>query len=143
MAVGFLLAVQAKADPVLLGSIGPDCGSCQGATYSLFSLGTVVAGTTDILYRIDTTGYTGTGTFIDAAGIKVLPSMTGTTLVSAPGGVGNWTLVLGTLNAGGCKDISSDPFACADDTVVGLGGHAAVVGCPPRSMLSLMAKGIP
>ena len=94
---GFLLAtifvsVQAvKADP-----IGPNCGTCQGSIYSLINLGTTVAGTTDILFRIDTSGYTGTGTFIDSVAFKVLDSMTGTSLLAAPGGFANWTIVGGT-----------------------------------------------
>ena len=109
----------AKADPV-----GPICyddaspaeDMCLGSIYSLINLGTVVAGTTDILYRIDTSGYTGDGEYIDAVAIKVLSNMTGTTLVSAPGGAANWVLVIGSLNNNeGCTENDGDPFACARD----------------------------
>lgn len=130
----FVGAQASKADPIG----GPDnvygCieDTCQGSTYWLFNIGSNVAGTTDILYRIDTSTYTGVGTYIDAAAIKVLPHMTGTTLVDAPGGVANWALVLGGLNNGGCDGTSPDDFACADDLAVmsisSDAGHAPVGG---------------
>ena len=127
----FLFALVGRADPIGpncdTDGVGPDEDTCQGSIYTLLLFSTDLdAGTTDFLFRIDTSGYTGGGTFIDAVAIKVLSSMTGTTLLSAPGGVGNWTLVLSTLNASGCSGPPADPFACADDNVAGVGGHAPV-----------------
>ena len=141
-AVGLLVAAlfvgaqAAKADPIG-GTDNLNCPeeSCQGSTYWLLNLGTVVSDTTDILYRIDTSTYVSDGpqgTFIDAAAIKVLTHMTGTTLVDAPGGVGNWSLILGGLNDSGCDGTSGDAFACADDLAVmstsSSVGHAPVGG---------------
>lgn len=119
LATLFVGAQAAKADPIggpndIYGCEGD---SCQGSTYWLLNLGTVVSNTTDILYRIDTSTYTGSGTFIDAAAIKVLSSMASFSLVGAPGGVGSWAVVLGGINASGCSG-DGGGFGCADDLAI-------------------------
>ncbi len=135
---GWLVAGPAVADPIG----GPDdifgCGggTCQGATYTLQS-GTVLPDA-DLLHEtfritltIDTSTYIGGGIAIDAAAIKVSPSVFDSVLVDAPkadgspGGVANWDLVPGGINAGGCSG-SGGGFDCADWVALGVG--AAVGG---------------
>lgn len=98
--------------------IGPDCPTCQGSVYDLVFDPTPVGTTADsnifrITLRIDTTGYTGTGVRIDDVAFKVSPNLNGQTLLDAPGGVENWTSVLGGISAAGCQGNSSNGFACA------------------------------
>src|SRR5262245_58445016 len=74
-------------------SIGPVCGTCQGSIYTLDDGGAPTSSTaTDetwrITYTINTSGYNGTGTRLDTAALKVSSTLTRTSLVSAPGGVG-------------------------------------------------------
>ena len=129
--VGLLLyAGLASAD-----SIGPTCGSCQGSIYTLSYSGIALPDadplheTFRITFTIDTTGYTGTGVGIDAVAIKVSSSVVSSSLFAAPnadgtpGGVANWTLVAGGINAGGCSG-SGGGFDCADWTATATGGAA-------------------
>lgn len=121
---------QANATP-----IGPDCPTCQGSIYSLTFDGSALADsdpdheTYRITYTIDTTGYSSSGptpgAAIDAAAIKVSSSLVDASLFSAPGGTGNWDLILGGINASGCSG-SGGGFVCADWT--GSGPGAAVGG---------------
>lgn len=116
MGTGSLLA-----DP-----IGPDCGTCQGSIYTLsyledpvgtFTLpDTTVGNIWQITLSIDTSGYTGGGSYIDTVAIKASNSVEidESELVSAPGGVANWTLEFGGLNADGCSGAGSG-FACSMD----------------------------
>ena len=138
--------VLAKADP-----IGPDCATCQGSTYWLLDLlGSPSPGFTDIVFRIDTSTYSGSATTvaIDAVSIKVLGDMAGTTLVDAPGGVSKWTLyfkpVSNSSDAVGCGTTgTSTPWACADDASLpydaGIGGILEwvfrVPGPPPEGWI--------
>ncbi len=105
-----------SADP-----IGPDCTSCDGGIYTLSYNGTALSDldplheTFRITLSADTSGVTGvvpTATAIDAAAIKVSSSVFAASLFSAPGGLGNWTLLAGGINAGGC-DGSGAGFECA------------------------------
>lgn len=114
-------------------SIGPVCTSCQGGIYTL-TYDTSVSPLLDsdpanetfrITYSIDTSGYSGGGAAIDAAAIKVSSSSLGATLFAAPGGTGNWTVLPGGINAGGC-DTNGGGFNCADWVASGAG--AAVGG---------------
>ena len=126
-----LLAIgsQASADP-----IGLNCGTCQGSIYTLTYDGTALPDldplkeTFRITLTIDTTGYTGGGGFIDSAAIKVSSSSSGASLFNAPGGVGNWSLVTGGINANGCSG-SGGGFNCANwttsSTGVAVGGILA------------------
>jgi hypothetical protein len=108
------------ADP-----IGPDCTTCQGSIYLLQydpnNTGTdPVTGDSiyDVFLTIDTTTYdfVTDGNFIDSVSIKISDSVDVATssLVSAPGGAGAWTLQFGGINAGGCDGAGSG-FICASD----------------------------
>jgi hypothetical protein len=52
---------------------------------------------------------------IDAVAIKVSAAVSASSLFAAPGGIGNWAIVLGGINAGGCSGAGGG-FACADLT---------------------------
>jgi hypothetical protein len=110
-------ALALMTTPSYADSIGPNCGTCQGSIYTLqWALESTSGGnsTYDITYTIDTSGYNAGGLYIDSAAIKVsssVPSAT-TTLDGAPGGIGNWTVVDGGINAGGC-DGQGSGFECA------------------------------
>jgi hypothetical protein len=119
------------AMPSFADSIGPNCGTCQGSIYTLqYALETTSGGnsTYDITYTIDTSGYTGGGTNLDSAAIKVSSSVVGTTVLdSAPGGISNWTVIDGGINAGGC-DGSGAGFECASASPTAVGSFDAVGG---------------
>jgi hypothetical protein len=106
------------ADPI--GGVGSSCGSCQGSIYWLEynPANTQTIGTEkiyDVFLTIDTTHYSGTGSYIHAVAVKVASSdvIGDSSLVSAPS-PGPWTLHDGGLNAGGCSG-SGSGFICADD----------------------------
>jgi hypothetical protein len=116
-------------------TIGPSCGTCQGSTYTLTVVGFTGGSTTDtvqVRYDINTSGYNGGGAFLDEVAFKVSSSVLSSTLLSAPGGLGNWNLVPGGINADGCSG-SGSGFECADAVAYGLG--AAVGGSTPLSWL--------
>jgi len=111
-------------------SFGPDCGSgnCFGSIYtlttSLFS-STATTQTYDALLSINTAGYNGPGTGLDAAAVKIVApenfiSVTGFNLTStfgAPSFVG--------LSANGCSG-GSGGFTCTQSS--NLGGVAVPNG---------------
>jgi len=78
-----------------------------------------------ITLDVDTSGYTGGGSFLDQVAVKVSSSLLGASLVGAPGGVANWNLSPGGINASGCSG-SGSGFECADSVV--LNGSNAVPG---------------
>ena len=128
VAIVLACSSSAKAD-----SIGPNCGTCQGSIYTLTYDPTPVLTTAttqvfQVTLTIDTTGYNGGGTFIDSVAVKVAPDVfaTNSALVSAPGGVGQWNLIVGGINASGCALNPNNGFECAKDTVSGTGGAAPV-----------------
>src|SRR3974377_1925647 len=97
--------------------IGPNCGTCQGSTYEITYSGSPISSTPttetfEITYTIDTTGYNGGGTHLDQVPLKVSSSITSGTLVSAPGGVGDWNVIMGGINASGCS-MAGSGFDCA------------------------------
>ena len=107
-----------------------NCGTCQGSTYLLQydPTKTITSGGVsiyDVFLTIDPSQYNGGGLYINSVAIKIASQEngTGTSLVNAPSGAGNWTLELGGLNAGGCNGNGSG-FICAQD------GHTAPV--PPN-----------
>ena len=109
--LGFLAASSAEATP-----IGPACGTCQGAIYDLTYSGSPIATTATtetfrITYTIDTTGYNGPGTYLDAVALKVASSFVDATLVSAPNGPAAWTQLFGGLANAGCTG-SGSGFDC-------------------------------
>ena len=63
---------------------------------------------------IDSTGYTGNGSFIDTVSIKVLNSATSVDLTAAPGGTGAWAEQTGGQNSNGCDGHGSG-FVCAQN----------------------------
>jgi hypothetical protein len=132
---GWLVAGAVWADP-----IGPDCGTCDGGIYTLEYSGSALPDadplheTFRITLTIDTSGVSGvvpTAVAIDAAAIKVSSSTFASSLFDAPdasgnpGGVADWNLVPGGINAGGCSG-SGSGFDCADWIAVGNG--AAIGG---------------
>ncbi len=115
-----LLAGIASADP-----IGPDCGTCQGSLYTLTYSGSPISTTSTtetfrITLTIDTSGYSGGGSFLDTVAIKVSSMLVSASLFDAPGGVGAWTEVMGGLNASGCSG-SGSGFDCAGANSTGVG----------------------
>jgi hypothetical protein len=98
------------------------CPSCQGATYQLQynSANTkTIGGETiyDVFLTINTSGYNGGGGYIRDVSIKISDSedISNSSIVSAPGGSGFWTLEAGGLNAGGC-DGNGNGYICAKDS---------------------------
>ena len=128
MAISILVALLAIGTQASADTIGPVCTnlSCQGSFYTLSYSGTalpdadVLHETFRITLTIDTSGYSGGGGYIDAAAIKVSSSVFSSSLFAAPGGVGNWVLVPGGINAGGCSGNGSG-FDCADWVASGPG----------------------
>lgn len=119
----------ANADPIG-GPSNLNCtdNSCQGATYTLTYSGSPLpdADPTHETFRvtltIDTSTYTGGGGFIDTVAVKVVNSLTGGSVFSAPTGTGNWSaLAINTgLNANGCSG-GGGGFGCTEYTGVGAG----------------------
>ena len=116
--VVFGLGVSASAS-----SIGPACGTCQGSTYSIATttvtpiLTTASTETWDVAYTIDTSGYSGGGTHLNQVALKVSSSIISGSLVSAPGGTGDWNVIMGGINASGCS-MAGSGFDCASATSV-------------------------
>jgi hypothetical protein len=107
-----LVGGSASADP-----IGPDCSTCQGSIYTLDYGGAPISTTADtgtfrITLTIDTSGYNGGGTKLNAVAVKVSSMLVGMSLYDAPGGAGAWTTWMGGLNANGCSG-SGTGFDCA------------------------------
>lgn len=134
----FVVAIAAvTASAASAGTIGPTCSTCQGSVYTLTNLGLAPIdlspsdGSFDtyrIALTIDTSGYTGGGSDIDQVAIKVASSVDKAVLESAPGGVSDWTLQSGGLNANGCSG-SGSGFECSN-WVIGSPSGAAVNGSP-------------
>jgi PEP-CTERM motif len=107
------LVDSARADP-----IGPDCSTCQGSIYTLLNMGEVSSTATTETFQIqllvDTSGYNGGGSALDAVSVKVAPNDATATIVSAPGGAGAWTETDGGLNANGCSGAGGG-FVCAQN----------------------------
>lgn len=128
VASGLLLglgAQQAAADP-----IGPDCDTCQGATYTLESF-LLNDNATEDLYAIrltmNTAGLTTApdpAVAIDSVAIKTTAQsdawIGGLNLIAAPGGPASWNQLPGGLSAGGC-DGSGSGFFCEDWVGAGVG----------------------
>jgi len=107
-----VVGAPASADP-----IGPSCGTCQGSIYALEYSGTPISTTSTtetfrITLTIDTSGYNGGGTLLNAVSVKVSSMLVGMSLFDAPGGAGSWTTWMGGLNANGCSG-SGSGFDCA------------------------------
>jgi hypothetical protein len=120
------MSVVANAD-----TIGPNCATCNGATYTLTYNPTPVASdsttqTFEFFYNIDVNGFNaaalGSTVYLEAVAVK--PSndiLDPSTMAFAPGGVGDWSnpLITGSLNANACSDNSGNAFACAQAVSLG------------------------
>ena len=105
-------------------TIGPDCESCYGATYSLTGSLLTSNATTEtwrILYEINTTGYNRGGStpvpddYISAVAVKVSSSLVAVLNFSGPAG---WTTPVemnSGLNNSGCSG-SGGGWICAETT---------------------------
>jgi len=115
----------AFADPIG-GPNDPPCATCFGSVYTL----EYVADTNDPLHftislTIDTSDYSGAGSFISAVSIKVASQIEATSgLTTPPPGTGTWTDAFGQVNSatGDCSGGGSG-WLCASST-----DNLAVVG---------------
>ncbi|MCX5846416.1 MAG: PEP-CTERM sorting domain-containing protein [Deltaproteobacteria bacterium] len=122
------------ADPI--GGSYPCTGnSCEGAMYTLSYSGSALSDS-DLLHEtyritldIDTSTYTGGGTYLADVAIKVSDSIDNVFLYAAPGGKSNWNLELVGLNNSGCSNGGSG-FVCtyAESTYNGGKGVAITTG---------------
>lgn len=120
---GFVALACVSAGPALANSF-------QGSIWSLSTNGidldaNPLTQTFQVALAVDTSGYTGGGSFLDQAAIKVSSSLLNASLISAPGGLANWTYHPGGLNAADCNGTGSG-FECVDSVTVA--GGAAVPG---------------
>jgi len=129
-----LSSAQARAASISAGSIGPDCGSCQGASYYLEYLGPVADiygadgnsnDTFQFKLTVDATNYNGPGVAIDAIAIKVSASVDKVTIASTNVG-GTWVPTLGTLNQDGCATGPGSGWNCAEWSVGNTASPAVV-----------------
>jgi len=118
-----LLLLTLGTTPAAADSIGPVClpeETCQGSIYTLtYNPVPVGTDTYEFTYTIDTSGYNGGGSYLDDVALKIANSIVSATLMSAPGGTGNWLLTMGGLNNNGCSG-SGSGFDCADATSLGV-----------------------
>jgi len=111
VALGLLVASDAGAT-----AIGPNCGTCQGSIYDLTYAPAPVATTATtetwrITLTIDTSGYDGSGVYLNTVAIKVAADFLAASLISAPGSLADWVEMSGGLNAAGCSG-SGSGFDC-------------------------------
>jgi len=119
-ALAFAAALLVFTNPAKAETIGPDCGSCNGATYTLSYSGDPSGTTLLITYSMDTSlaGFELPGSFVDNVAFKVSAGgsdpLASVILVSAPGGTGNWSVSLNSgIDANGCSG-GGGGFVCAD-----------------------------
>lgn len=123
----FILLSSFGAGNVKAGVIGPVCGSCEGGVYTLTYSNFQTIGPNDQLdvsLSFNTTGYTGGGLYIDAAAVKIAPTLISTELIGTPPSVPNgsvWNTFDGALNANGCSGAGSG-FTCTESS-----GNGALV----------------
>ncbi|WP_447980133.1 hypothetical protein [Candidatus Nitrospira bockiana] len=107
-------------------SFGPDCGSgnCFGSVYTLVSQlvgSTTTTHTYDFLLSVNTAGYNGPGSGLDAVAIKTVAQdnhIVGTPLLqSAPSSFPS--AGISGLNANGCGTGGNSGFICAQSTNLG------------------------
>ena len=118
------LAMVLSSSSAFAGTIGPNCGSCNGGiytlTYAYVSQNPLGNDVVNVTYTIDTHLVSlpvgGGGPYrIDNVAVKVSSSLISGILISAPGGVSNWNMVAGGLNANGCSG-NGGGFDCAGAT---------------------------
>ena len=107
------LALGLTGSSALADSIGPNCGTCQGSIYTL-TYSTIGTNIFQITYTVDTSGYNGGSTSLDDVAFKVSAhDPSNVSLVSAPSGPTNWTVLKGGIDAGGCNGQGSGAV-CAE-----------------------------
>ncbi len=116
-----LLSVAMPAGATPIGPPPLSCAgdTCQGSIYELTYSGSPISTTAttqtfEVTLTINPTAYNGVGTFINVVAPKVSSMVDAVTLVSAPGGSGNWTTMMGGISANGCSG-SGSGFVCAKD----------------------------
>lgn len=123
--VALLPAGPAAADPI--GGDPSPCVTCLGSLYELTYLGvpestTATTETWRITLTIDTSAYFGVdgdgpgdpvNRFLQGVSISISDTVVSGALVSAPGGLGPWSQVGGTLNNLGCLAGGSGSFCAA------------------------------
>jgi hypothetical protein len=121
-------AAISKADTI--GGPGSNCGTCEGAAYTLSYSGSPISSTSttqtfQITLNVNDSSYTGGGSFLNAVAIKVAPpsDLVSSHLVSAPSGF--FLASEGGLNAMGCSG-GNGGFLCAES----FGNGASVLGGP-------------
>lgn len=103
------------------GTIGPNCGSCQGGVYDLsYNLISSANGvdTLNLFLTVDSTSYTGGGLFINSVAAKVAPAVLSFSLLSAPVSLtsgSTWNTLDGGLAANGCSGAGAG-FICTEST---------------------------
>jgi len=124
-ALVFAMALLVFSSPAKADTIGPDCESCNGATYTLSYDGDASGTTLLITLTIDTSlgGFDLPGSRIDQVAIKVSTDLSSVSVVDGPGGAGNWSASPDSgIDANGCSG-SGAGFICADSvTPVATGG---------------------
>lgn len=117
LAVGLASPTPARAD-----TIGPNnCGSCFGNAFTLTYI-TTGTNTYDITLTINGNGFNGsTPGYLQAVSPKVGGVPSTLSLISAPGGTGEWTTPDGTTEAGGtdssgCHASATNGFFCSETT---------------------------
>jgi hypothetical protein len=118
------LGTQAKAD-----TIGPNCASCFGSTYTLTYTSTANPNVFDVNLAVDATGYTGGNTnLLNAVSLKIVSQdsdITAVSLLSAPATFSSTQT--GSLNANGCSG-NGGGFFCSESSTNGLQvGHSGDV----------------
>lgn len=109
----FLTFGTAKADP-----IGPSCGSCFGANYTLDYSTTSNPNAFDIFLTVDTNGLS--NDLLHAVSLNLVPNdtdITSVSLLSAPRSFG--TTTVGGLSVGGCSGPGGGSF-CTESTGKGV-----------------------
>ena len=102
-------------------TFGPNCGSgnCFGSIYSLTTSlvsSTSTTETYNVAYSVDTSGYNGQGSGLDAVAFKTSSSVISASLGSQPGTFGS--ALLNGLNANGCSG-GSGGFVCTQSSNLG------------------------
>jgi hypothetical protein len=114
--LGFTFLLALFASTASAAPIGPSCGTCQGSIYDLTYdpdpvATTATSETWRITLSIDTAGYNGPGVYLNTVAIKVASDFLNANLVSAPGGLSQWSEIAGGLAAAGCTG-SGSGFDC-------------------------------
>ncbi len=129
--VGVTTRLLGLGELALADSIGPDCDTCQGATFTLESF-LLDDNAAEDLYAIrltmNTAGLTTSpdqAVAVDSVAVKTTAQNDawagGFNLFAAPGGQASWSQLSGGLNAGGCQDGNDNGFFCEDWIGAGVG----------------------